>query len=185
KYLSPEISAVSADDEGITMENFAALPMMSDMPSAAGAATAMALPALYKVRRQAYRAASMANLHGLAMACMAYEIEHMRQPPGLAVLIDQGYISASALRSPHNDSPPPTVEDGQLIGESDYVYVKPASDDLAESGLILLYERPGHYRGEGTVVAFADGHVEFLSMDEFERALADTEAANAEVLADE
>jgi len=180
KYLSPEISAVSADDEGITVENFAALPMLSDAPSTAGAATAMALPALYRVRRTARRAASMGNVKGLAMGCLVYTEMNGRPPEGFAVLIDEGLIPASMLRCPQNDSPPPAFEDGQLIGESDYVYVKPGSDDPADSGLILLYERPEYYGGEGTVVAFADGHVEFLSMAEFEQALADTKAANAE-----
>jgi len=181
KYLSPEISAVSADDEGITIENFAALPMLSDMPSTGGAMTAVMVVQLHKIRGQARRAASEGHVKGLAVTCLAYTEMNGRPPEDLAALVEEKLIPADMLRCPHNDSPPPTFEGGKLIGESDYVYVNPVSGNQGDASLILFYERPGHYGGEGTVVAFADGHVEFLSMADFEQALADTRAANAEV----
>ncbi len=184
KYLSPEIYVVSADDEGITIENVASLPFLANLPGTTGLGTAMALPELHRIRGTAQKAASMANLKGLTVAGMAYEMDEMQRPPNLAALVENDFVSASMLRCPHNDDAPPEVIDGELVGESDYVYLLSPIHVARPSLHIVAYERPEHYKGEGTNVAFADGHVEFLSMGDFTRLLAKTETANAELADD-
>jgi len=179
KYISPEISAVSSDEDGITMENVSSVPFIARTQVAIpGMLAAGVLPAVSRAREQAYRAASMSNLRGLAVAYMAYEMDNMSAPEDLAALVSAEYITTDMLRCPHNKDAPPTWEEGELVGESDYVYIRPTSEENPGER-VLFYERPEHYSGQGTVVAFLDGHVEFLTMDEFQEALDYTNAANA------
>lgn len=176
KYLWPQISAVSSDEDGITFESYGSLPGVGALGSvtATPLTTAAVLPALGKARANARRVVSLTNLRGIGVAMHMYVAEHGDTlPPDLSTLVEEGHISEDMLTSPVGDR---ELDDG----ESDYVYSYPGLR-LAEisnhSEFVLVYERPENYDGRGTNVLFADGHVERLDRWEFDQALRRTEEA--------
>ena len=62
----------------------------------------------------------------------------------------------------------------------DYVLVDYGNvliSDVSDSDeLILLYEKPENYDNKETVVAYADGHAEFVKIEDFKRQLRETKA---------
>ena len=178
--LSPEISVMVVDDNGIATEWYGQTPV-SGVFGVAMASTAM-IPALNEARDRAKTAVSLANLNAIGKAAMLYAVENNDQwPDDFMDLINANIISASHLHSRRSHGPPPQIVDGQLVGEVGYVYIKPAEEwDQADTSLILAYERPEYYRGAGTCVLHVGGSVQWMDMSEFTVLLQRTRAAHAQ-----
>jgi len=175
KYLRPQISAMSADAEGVTFEGYGSVPTfgLAMTPTVAPAVVSLAIPALARARVNAQRVVSMSNLRNIGTATMMYAAEGDDQPPqDLAALIKSGQ-NPDMLVSPLSGRKAPKLVKGKLVGEVDYILLKlPRLTDLkTPSRTILAYERPENYGQKGTAVLFADGHVEWMKIKRFREAL--------------
>jgi prepilin-type processing-associated H-X9-DG protein len=100
-----------------------------------------------------------------------YAADHKNQlPKNLQALVDGKYISPKQLISPLQ----PDREDA-------YVYIRPAAPlNKVDPQSLILYEAFDTW-GEGTNVAFGDGHVEFVGdKAKFDAMLAKARQAAAE-----
>lgn len=174
KYLWPNISSVSSDPKGITFEGYGSLPGGSPLvlPMISPVAVAVLLPTLNEARLSAKLSLSTTNLNGLGKAIIIYQAEHDDQfPPDFdAIVADQ---SPSLLVSPVSGHEPPRLVNGKLVGEIDYVYLRPTSRSLAD--MIMAYERPAVQRRGKVNVLFVDGSVKRLTKAQFRIALARTQ----------
>ena len=132
-------------------------------------AISILLPSLARARELAKRTAAAANLRQIAMACMMYASENAgKLPPNLSALTegDRPMIPKGILKSPRD----PTGAD------MSYAYVAGLTTKMARpSETIMAYENPDVVdASEGLNVAFLDGHVQWMSKDQFERKLAQT-----------
>ncbi len=135
--------------------------------------------ALIERRNNAKRTMSLSNLMAIGKAIAIYKASHNDNfPPNLEVLIGD-VLSANQLISPMSGRKMETDEDGKPTAPSDYTYMYPLSDS-APADLVMAYENPKHYKGEGTTILFADTHVAFHDMETFKKALAETEEWIAE-----
>lgn len=98
-------------------------------------------------------------------------------PPDLKALIDGGAISRKSLISPLDED----IEFNENSDEpqSSYLFIAPglkmsAADRPSE--VIIVYEKPENYDGEGTNALFLDGHVEFIHSFMFDEKLERTMA---------
>jgi len=171
KYLWPQCSAVSADETGITLEGYGSVPAVELLlPGVQVTAAATLVPALGRARAMARRTVSMSHISTIHGGIEMYKYEHGgAYPQEMVALLQQEYIHPGLLVSPTSQHRPPRLEDGKLVGEIDYVYIKPKDD--APLDAVLLYERPDNYDGQGTNVGFVDGSVRWMSLEELDRRL--------------
>ena len=176
KYLSPEISAVSADATGLTIESYGSVPIISNyMTSAltvAPVGAAILVPAVMRARVLAQEASSRAHLKGIGTAIAMYmgEDENGQSPPGMVTLVEKGLITAEALVSPVSGRRMPTDRKGLPIGKSDYVYIVHGRNSAGS--MIRVYELPENYGNRGTIVLMVDGSVRWMDMPAFKALLA-------------
>jgi prepilin-type processing-associated H-X9-DG protein len=184
KYIWPDMSAVSSDAKGITIESYGSLPsgmllnlsMPKTSPAVPALAVGMIVPALQQARGRAKQAMSAVNLSTIGKAIAMYQVEHDdRFPPNLAALIEEGIIPAKMLYSPSSGREPRLDSKGKPVGPIDYVYLGADLDPSAPASLIVAYERPEINRDKGTAALFVDGHVEWLRMERFRRELERTQ----------
>ncbi|MCK4623947.1 MAG: DUF3352 domain-containing protein [Phycisphaerae bacterium] len=189
KYIWADISAVSSDAKGITIESYGSMPgggLLSSnfSPLRQALATSIALPALWSAKRQARQAVSMANLKGLGLGITIYTTENNdNYPPGLIKLVETGSLPAEMLMSPNSGRKVRKDSKGKPIPPFDYVYLGAGlkTTDIPEPAMfILAYERPEINKNKGTNVLYADCHVAWVSMAKFHRDLAKTQKWVAE-----
>jgi len=110
---------------------------------------------------------SASKLRSIAQALIIYSTSHgdvfLAQEQFPSVLLEMGNIHKDDLVSP-----------GEEDDEVSYIYV-PGPCDFDDKQ-ILVYEDPSHWEGS-VVVGFADGHVEMIEHEDFERMLAEQLAA--------
>ena len=181
KYIWADITAVSSDDKGITIESYGSLPGCLSSWAGSNALQAplmvsILVPSLGRARMLAKRTWSAANLNAIAKGAIIYELENDKMPPDLAAIVEGRSISVKQLYNPSSDRGPRLDARGKLIGPIDYVYLGAGMDVDAPVNMILVYEKPEANRGKGTNVAFTDTHVEWMSIPEFRRALERTQA---------
>jgi len=172
------MSAVSSDAKGITIESYGSLPsgmlfnisLPKTSPVVPAMAVGLLMPALHGARGQAKRAVSASNLSAIGKGIAMHQAEYDRFPPNLAKLVEAGYLPANAFYSPNSGRKPRFDSKGKPLGPIDYVYLGaefPAGE--APAHLMIVYERPEINRGKGTNALFVDGHVEWISMSQFQR----------------
>lgn len=132
------------------------------------------LPSLTRARELAKRAVSGANLRGIAMACAAYAADRggTTYPQSLTELVDAGLLTRETLNSPRDEAGHVSFI---LVGDLELDEFPLESKDGRKLNIfdaVLAYERV--IGDEGTNVLFADGHVRWMKLDEFKRALART-----------
>ena len=175
KYLWPEMTSISADDEGITIEGYGSMPLtgLAGAPVISALPVSILLPSLERSRHLAKKTMSATNLSAIGKSIVLYMGGHDDQmPPDLASLVAEDYINAAHLVSPVSGRTMPTDPNGMPIGGSDYIYLR--LDDSAPDDLILAYERPENYNGEGTNVLRAGFNVSWVTQAQFEHLLART-----------
>ncbi|OPZ20767.1 MAG: hypothetical protein BWZ10_00613 [candidate division BRC1 bacterium ADurb.BinA364] len=183
KYLTPEVSVVSFDDKGITLEGYSAGPSLTTgLPAVAALGTSISLPALGRARQTAKQTVSASNLHSLSVGMIMYAADNGgRLPPDLDAVV-KPYLGSNTklLVSPLSGRPEPRLVDGKIVGEIDYVFVCPGIKMIEVENpaeFLMLYEHLENYDDAGTNAAFVDGHVAHLSREEFFKALEKTKAA--------
>jgi hypothetical protein len=178
KYLAAEISGLSSDNKGITIESYQMIPGSALGVQSIALSVSALLPALNKARDSAKRAVSLSNLACIGKAVAIYWTENKEQlPPDLEALVKAGTITPSVLYSPLSGRKPPG---GKAVQPFDYVYLGKGLkvsdiDAHAASELILAYEKPELNHNEGTAAVFIDGHGSWMKMPEFQKALAATQ----------
>lgn len=168
RHTFGNVSASAVSDEGVLTVSYGSLPVALPALGEGGfvipLGASILLPSLARARSQAKRTVSIANLTGIGRAMYVYATENDDKfPPDLQTLVDSGAISEKSLRSPLDESD----------ATSSYVYISGQSTEVDQRN-ILAYENPENYDYGGTVCLFADSHVEFLSIDEFRKALKET-----------
>ncbi len=184
KYTQPCISAISSDAEGIVIEEYG--PMIGSTSSLdivfSPAMNAVLLPALTKARNDAKKVVSATRLRGIAISAMLYANENRdNMPASLEALVEAELCTAEQFESPFSDQGPIRWTNGRFSRRPDYVLMKlPRLNQIRRpESVILAYERPEFHDNEGTQAAFADGHVEWLSMEDFQAALKRTKKVMA------
>lgn len=108
-------------------------------------------PIMIQARKDAQRAVSASNLHGLLLACHAYASDHDgRFPPNLQTLVDGKHIGPKSLLKPRRPNQP--------VG---YVYLRPIQKRGNGRVVLMIHEAYDAWSG-GISVGFTDGHVEFI-----------------------
>jgi general secretion pathway protein G len=142
----------------------AALPALGQNVTVVPLLASIMLPSLARARELSKRTVSAANLRGIGMAMQTYATSHDDTfPPDLQTLVKEGTISDKTLVSPNDENP------GE---EGSYIYIaggQKAGDIDADT--IVAYEKPDLHGGEGTNALFADGHVDWMMMPQFDEAL--------------
>jgi hypothetical protein len=173
KYLWPSISSVSPDERGITFEGYGSMPAcgLLRLPMVPPMAAAILLPSLNRARSQAKAVVSMTNLRGLGMAIMLYQEDYDGKYPGSLRDLFPLYVEHPELFvSPTSGHKPPDVVDGKLVGQIDYVYLKPSPN--APPDTVMAYEREGARFGGKINVLMVDTSVHKMSESELAAALA-------------
>ncbi len=112
------------------------------------------------------RTTSAKKLHKLAISCLMYAADHGGAlPPDLQTLVQSGAITADALVSPF---------EADAYGVS-YIYIEGQTHTMDPRN-VVAYEKLENHEGEGTMVMFLDGHVQWLKPEAFEKTLAETSA---------
>ncbi|MCK5644575.1 MAG: hypothetical protein KAJ19_27505, partial [Gammaproteobacteria bacterium] len=126
KYLWPEILAVSANAQGITLESYGSLPISGATFMSLGSplSAAALIPALHRARENAKRTVSASNLKTVGYAVFLYREDHDDQPPESLDDVASYLGSTDPFVSPLSGRKPPKLVDGKLIGEVDYILVK-------------------------------------------------------------
>ncbi len=136
--------------------NAAQVVLTLDQGKVASLIRHVATPAVRQARQMAIRAASFNNARMLVTALHMWAEDHEGMlPPDLETLVEAGLIAESSLVNPLRPQ----------FGQAGWVYLRPnARVDKLEDACkqILLYEYREDF-GEGIVVAFADGHVEWIN----------------------
>ena len=162
------VSASSTRDDGWLWASHGMAPAGSTSMGSSVMITSMitsvALPSLAQARAQARRTVSAANLMAIGMACHAYASENDGKfPNDFETLIEIKAISESSLITPADDT------------DDDRSYVYVAGQTIkGDPRNVLAHEKRHVNDGEGVTVLCMDGHVQFMAMEEFERALAAT-----------
>ena len=115
----------------------------------------------------------MANLKGVGNAIHIYmneNFEHFKNgggrvsPPNLQTLVKAGYIHADTTRCPH-----------ARPDRAAYILLPETITALdGDPRNVVAYEHPDNHGGDGLSVLFADAHSQWMTVEAFEKALADT-----------
>jgi prepilin-type processing-associated H-X9-DG protein len=132
----------------------------------AGAAlgAGVAMPALARTRRLAFRMTSGTNLSGIGKACLIYANDHDdKLPHDLEALVDEVELSPKYLES--------KLKPEGFDGPS-YIYIA-GQTVMMPPGNIVAYDNPA-FCIDGVNVLFLDSHVEFMKPEAFRKALETT-----------
>jgi hypothetical protein len=112
---------------------------------------------LVRARTQAQQVQSISQMKQLVLACHMWANEHKREwPDDLAAAAKAYDVPKQMLVNPARP-------------KSGYTYLKPPKDAKDGGTRIVLYEAEG--APEGRAAGFLDGHVEFMTEQEFQKAL--------------
>ncbi len=119
------------------------------------------------------RVVCRANLKGVGKALHIYVNENFERfgneggrvsPPDLQTLVRAGQLHADTTRCPHARS-----------GRAAYILLPEMITALdGDPRNVLGYERPGNHDIPGLNVLFADAHSQWMTVEAFEKALAET-----------
>lgn len=144
----------------------------ADLPMGAIRCVAAMLPEpVAQAREKARRAACMNNLREIVTACFIYSNEHdLKFPQKLSEL--QPYVgNLEVFSCPAKPSELTRAED--IDSKSSYTLIGGFSlkDIKNDSERVVLYEDIENHAGSGANVAFADGHVEWVSAERLQELL--------------
>ncbi|MDY7011501.1 MAG: DUF4190 domain-containing protein [Planctomycetota bacterium] len=125
---------------------------------------ALALPALGYAKEQARQALCQANLNGIGKSIIIYSSENNdAYPPNLEMMISSSGMPKELMRCPSDKS----------NRDCDYFYSPPAektSEDTNDQTIIACDFKSNH-SGKGRNVLFSDGHVQWLTEEQFQQEL--------------
>jgi hypothetical protein len=108
-------------------------------------------------RGNALRVQSMSNIRQLLMASLLWANDHKGQWPDDLAAAAKAYDAGPVLANPRG-------------GKAAYKYIKPPKDVKSPAERIVIYETDV-LDANGLDVGYMDGHVEFMSREEFEKQL--------------
>ncbi len=172
RMLTPGITTLRGEDDGVVIEQIGSFPTLglpagpAYVPLGLGAG----VPLMQIARLDAKKTLVLTHLRMIAQGCLIYVNENNGAlPSSIEQLVKNQYIDARVLRSPFNSAPPPRLQNGKLIGESDYQLVVKSVRHLTLRRLAdfpLVVEKLDEYDPRrGTGIAFADGHAEWFTGD--------------------
>ena len=182
-HLSPAGAVSWADDTGFHFKSVQPFPgsvVLASDPAVSALYTqplaiSMILPALNRAREQANRVKSANNLKQIGIASLMYANTHQgRFAPSLGVLLQQEELSPDVFFSPGSGHAPPSRpadarEKMNWVNEnSDYVYVGADKTSRSPANAVVAYEKLDE-NTDGVNILFADGHIEFVTIDEARR----------------
>lgn len=176
--FGPAMTVAGADEKGVYIESEAALPLgLGIVPALLPAVQSASPPAVALARENALRTLAAVQMRNLTVNLFMYSVEHEdRMPDSLEQLLVWAGEPQLAV-SPMSGKEAPEIRKGKLVGDVDYVYVRPEGGKLSDirrpARHVVFYEDAGNYGGKATHAAFADGHVEWLTVAELERRLND------------
>jgi len=189
-HLRPAASVAWVDEDGYHLKSVMPFPgallLSPDAPFSLLTAQAQAmpltagvmLPALGKARSTARQTQGVANARQLAMGLAVHAAEDNDQlPKSLGVLLARNYVTPEAFLAPGGEE---EVEVPQLAGltaeaadkwvaeHSAYVYLLEGKggESNFDAEQILLVTKPAHAQNGRVAVAYADGHVETLPVED-------------------
>jgi prepilin-type processing-associated H-X9-DG protein len=136
---------------------------------------------LGKAAESAHRASCFGNFRQIGLGIKQYAQDHGgKHPDSFALLLKEAYITTTKVfvcpstntRVP-DDFPTMFKTAGladlkRIDAIADYEMVR-GLDNNASPDFILLYERPSNHKGEGLNVGYMDGHVQWHTVEEFQR----------------
>ncbi len=158
KHLSPSISAMSADQDGIIVETYSSTPLGVTSVSCTTILAGALVPAMHSATNSAQNASSMSQMHLIGSAVAMYvNDDNGKFPPDLDALAKGSYIPSSrSLVSPISHRP-------------DYTYIRVDKDAGPE--MIVAYENPANYHNGRVLVLYTDFHVAMVPVEQFRRDL--------------
>jgi prepilin-type processing-associated H-X9-DG protein len=145
-HLAPSVAGVTMDEHGVVVHGANA----GEQALVAGIIAGAVLPGIAQARAAARRTSSGNNERQLVLACLVHANDNDgKWPVSLEEVAKEEKIDPKIFTSP---SAP------DLAGA--YLYVRPTPDAGAEQPAVV--EDPACNRGRGSMVCFADGHVEYV-----------------------
>ncbi len=156
----------STDEDGILYAQVGTGTTAIAAVAAVALLVSILLPSLARAREQAKRAVSMANLRAIGNALYTYaaEDDEERFPATLQDLAEYVYADSNMELGDVKLFNSPRDREGAVS----YIYISGQSP-AGDVHNIVAYERI--IGDEGTNVLFLDGHVEWMKLDAFKRAL--------------
>jgi len=128
------------------------------MPVVQGIAIALTIPAIQRVKGHAERAACASNMRQIGQAIHEYRRFYGAFPESLDELLGEADLLPRHLRCP-------ACEDSRA---EHYFYLPP---EQLDRGTMMVCDLAGNHEG-GRNVLFADGHVDWMTPEQFAKALA-------------
>lgn len=168
RHMFGNVSVSAVTEDGVLTVSHGALPVPVPAIGEGGFAiplgASIMLPSLMRARGMAKRTVSMSNLRQIGVAVLLYSEGHQgKLPPTLQALFESGTLPKQVLKSPLDESD----------ATSSYIYIN-GQNNAMDPRNVVAYENAENYDNEGSCVLFLDGHVEYMSMGDFRKALEDT-----------
>jgi prepilin-type processing-associated H-X9-DG protein len=184
-HLSPAGSVTWVDAQGFhqkAVEPFPGSTMIASDPATSAlyaepVLISILLPALNRAREQANRVKSASNLRQIGQAAIMYaDANQGKFPPDLATMYKKEDLSPNVFINPRTNTVMPSPGNADAMAQwvqenSDYVWLgkgKNASKVTPET--VIAHEKLED-NTEGINLLFGDGHVEFMTMPEAQRAI--------------
>lgn len=163
-----DMTITTKSDPSATLNLCAAVGAVGSSPVAIGAVAlgaGVAMPAFAKARESAKQVKAATQLRQIHQAILLYHRANDRLPENVQVLYDEEYLVPNML-----DSPLGSVGDGtpdMWINLQDPKFL-----DM-DTNRIIGYDRGGYLHSNAVSVLFADGHVEQVSVWDFDTMIMD------------
>jgi prepilin-type processing-associated H-X9-DG protein len=187
QHIAPAGSATWVDDAGVHTKSVTPFPgakvlsepgMFSSVGGVGTGAVALSvmLPALNRSRETAMRVRCAVNMQQVGVAVMMYANDNNgNYPQDLGALVKSEYLKIDPFICPAgNTGYPDHLGDmtcdqiAEWINEhSPYIYIgQDLTVNAADPQTIIMYEDPADHDFDGVNALFADGHIEFLRLNE-------------------
>ncbi len=117
------------------------------------------------------RARCVSNLKQLILAAIMWADDHDGEFPEKLSDLYPNYVDNVKLFTCPSAGGPKITKKEEIDSRTSYIYVTGLTE-ASLSDAVVIYEDPSNHRGEGGNVAFADGHVEWLSAEELKPIMA-------------
>jgi prepilin-type processing-associated H-X9-DG protein len=189
KHLAPAGSVGWADEQGFHAKSVYPFPGAA-LVSGPGAAmlvagpaigAGIAMPAVQKAQQNASRVKCASNMRQIAQAMLLYSNDNQgNYPPDLGTLVTTQDIEPIAFLCPDSNRKLPgnwgNMDNDKKLAwinaNSDYVYVGAGKTNATPADEILVYEKDRNHKHQGMNMVFADGHVEWQSMEDAKERIA-------------
>jgi prepilin-type processing-associated H-X9-DG protein len=184
KHLFGSITTVTADADGVRIITYSPIGVAAALGApdvgTTGVMAAVLVPAVSRSRVQAREARCRRNLRKLALALILYADQKGAFPRDVCELVAENFVEGvGVFTCPEKGGPPPAEITNATI---DYVHNwQVTRDPPAETPLV--WDKQFNHGGRGRNVAFADGHVAWMTEPAFRAMLARLRMAEGALMA--